>query len=70
MIYGSLWMGLESKIEVSGQQNETLKELLEKARENTPESQQNIKIAFAEGYLAANSDNKDNIGGGVKLMKV
>lgn len=61
---------LESKIEISGQQNETLKELLEKSRGNTSESQQNIKIAFAEGYLAANSDNKDNVGGGAKLIKV
>lgn len=60
----------ESKVDVPGQPKETLKELLEKARESSPEGQQNIKVAFAEGYLAANSDGKNNIGGGVKVLKV
>lgn len=47
-----------------------MKNLLENARDSAPETQQNIKIAFAEGYLAAKTDNKENTSGPGKVMKV
>lgn len=61
----------ESKPDPDGTiRNDTLKSLLEKARDVSPENQQNIKIAFAEGYLAANTDHKENPSGAGKAMKV
>lgn len=60
----------QSRPDLNGLQNENLKNLLEKARDIAPENQQNIKIAFAEGYLAANTENKDNSSGPGKVMKV
>lgn len=54
-------------------QNESLNKLLSQAEVSnlTPEQKQNLKIAFAEGYLAANSpDNAKKDGKAMKALKV
>lgn len=54
-------------------QNESLNKLLSQTDVSslTPEQKQNLKIAFAEGYLAANSpDNAKKNGKAMKALKV
>ncbi|CAD6998577.1 ATP-dependent zinc metalloprotease YME1 homolog isoform X2 [Ceratitis capitata] len=59
--------------ELSHAQTETIKKLLQKSSENGPKKNEadNIKIAFAEGYLAAaNSDESPKSGKTMKYLKV